>query len=175
MEEWRAITGYEGFYEVSNLGRVRSVCRYVNSRRCYRLMRGRILRQTNDKDGYKVVTLCKNNIKATARVHRLVAETFIGNPNNLPSINHKDENKANNNVENLEFCTVYYNNTYNNKCFRGGAKRRKRIVQLLDGVPVNEWVGVAHAGKTLGISQKNISSCLTGKRHLAGGYGWRYC
>lgn len=175
MEEWRAVVGFEGLYEVSSIGRVRSCDHIVPTKYGTRKTTGRVLRQQNDKDGYKKVCLCKCNKKKTRSVHRLVAEAFIENPDNLPLINHKDEDKSNNRVENLEFCTVYYNNTYNNKCFRGGAKRRKRIVQLLDGVPVKEWVGVTHASEILGISQRNISSCLTGKRHLAGGYGWRYC
>ena len=104
MEEWRDIKGYEGKYQVSNLGRVRS----LNFNKT-----GKIKELSYAKRrGYLGVTLFKDKKPKTFAVHRLVAEMFIPNPNNYPQVNHKDENKLNNNVENLEWCTVLYNNCY---------------------------------------------------------------
>ena len=112
-EIWRPIEGYEGLYEVSNTGRVRSVDRYVKT--CYgsyRLYKGKVLSPGKDKNGYlKVVLNCNGKCK-TINVHRLTAQAFIPNPDNLPMVNHKDEDKSNNNVDNLEWCTAKYNNTY---------------------------------------------------------------
>lgn len=107
QEIWKDIRGYEGYYQVSNFGNVRSVDR-VDSH-C-RNLKGRILKLSNGT--YKSVTLSTNNVCKNHSVHRLVAEAFIPNPNNLPCINHKDEDKHNNNVNNLEWCTYGYNNDY---------------------------------------------------------------
>ena len=100
MEEWRAVPGYEGLYEVSNIGNVRNV------------RRNTLLRLQKTNNGYIQVWLYKNGISTGLKVHRLVALTFIPNPDNLPMINHKDEDKTNNRVENLEWCDAKYNNTY---------------------------------------------------------------
>lgn len=105
MEEWKDITGYEGLYQVSNLGRVRRS--------------GKILKGGYNNKGYHTINLCKNGISKSFFVHRLVAIAFIPNPNNFPIVNHKDENPKNNCVDNLEWCTKSYNATY------GTAKERK--------------------------------------------------
>jgi hypothetical protein len=104
-EIWRAVVGYEGLYEVSNLGNVRSL-NYGNTGKC------KLLKLCFDKYGYLQVGLCKNKKRKMCRVHRLVAITFILNLMKYPAVNHKDENKINNKVENLEWCTVEYNNAY---------------------------------------------------------------
>lgn len=119
IEEWRPIEGYEGLYEVSTLGRVRSLERIDNNNH---LVKGRILKPTTDKDGYFRVDLHKEGKVKHFLIHRLVAQTFIPNPERLPIINHKDEDKTNNIVflnpdgsfkeSNLEWCTYEYNINY---------------------------------------------------------------
>ena len=106
MEEWKEIPGYEGLYEVSNKGNVRNV------------RRNKLLRLQKTNNGYIRVVLSKNRIKTGFQVHRLVALTFLPNPDNLPQVNHKDEDKTNNSVENLEWCNHNYNNTYGTRIER---------------------------------------------------------
>ena len=114
MEEiWKDIEGYEGIYQVSNLGRVRSIDRVcIMKNGLKRLQKGRIMAFFIGHDGYYIVKLCSKSSKVGYRVHRLVAMAFIANPNNYPYINHKDENKQNNSVDNLEWCTPKYNTNY---------------------------------------------------------------
>ena len=112
MEEWRDIKGYEGAYQVSSYGRIRSLDRIVERKTGNYKHKGRILKQNDDTHGYLKVNLTKHDKKKTFKVHRLVAQAFIPNPNNYTVINHKDENKTNNKVENLEWCTSKYNNNY---------------------------------------------------------------
>lgn len=110
MEEtWRDIAGYEGMYQVSNLGRVRSLDRTDKRGRKWS---GKVLAPIKTKLGYLHIHLLSDGKPETAKIHRLVAESFIPNPDNLPEINHKDENKANNVVTNLEWCDRRYNTTY---------------------------------------------------------------
>ena len=119
MEEiWKDMAGYEGVYQVSNLGRVRSLDRYIHQTSRYgksfkQLRKGQLLKLSLGLDNYLDVTLSTPEIgPRTFRVHRLVAQTFIPNPNNLPFVNHKDECKTNNIVDNLEWCTNEYNMNY---------------------------------------------------------------
>lgn len=102
---WKPVVGYEGLYEVSNTGLIKSL-------NCYNYKAPRLLRLGKRSDGYLSVGLSKNNTTKTKTVHRIVAEAFIPNPNNLEMVNHKDEDKTNNNVENLEWCTRAYNQLY---------------------------------------------------------------
>lgn len=114
MEEWRAVPGYEGLYEVSNMGNVRNV------------RRNKLLRLQKNQ-GYIRVWLYKNGIQTGLRVHRLVAQAFLPNPDNLPEVNHLDEDKSNNRVENLEFCDRKYNVNY------GTAKIRAKETAIKNG------------------------------------------
>lgn len=122
MEEWRAVPGYEGLYEVSNIGNVRNV------------RRNTLLRLSKDCYGYIQVSLYKNGRRTGLRVHRLVAEAFLPNPDNLPQVNHLDEDKTNNRVDNLEFCTAKYNLNY------GTARIRSRNTNIKNGY----WTGLSN-------------------------------
>lgn len=117
-EEWRPVVGYEGLYEVSNLGRVKS------------LRRNRVLMGGSDKDGYKRLALCYCNKREYKFVHRIVAEAFIPNPEGLPQVNHKDENKTNNAVWNLEWCDAKYNNNYGTCRSRIAKKQSKPLIAV---------------------------------------------
>lgn len=109
MEEWRPIKNWESLYEVSNLGRIRSLDKYITHwRGDKRLVKGKVLRQFERKR-YLNVNLCINYNRLCANVHRLVCEAFHPNTNNLPVINHKDGNSLNNKADNLEWCTISYN------------------------------------------------------------------
>lgn len=162
-EEFRDIPGYEGLYEVSNLGRVRNK------------KTGRILKPFKNTNGYFRLDLCKNGIRRAAKVHRLVAEAFIPNPQNLPCVNHKDENKINNCLDNLEWCTYEYNNNYGTIKERKSEKMSKPVLQLdRNGNFVREWPSARKVEEELGINDGNISSCCSGKLKTAGGYLWKY-
>lgn len=123
----KPIKGYEGHYEVDQFGRVYSVDRIVhvddNGREYDKPLKGKRMKQSVHTKGYKTVPLTKDGKTTTHYVHRLVAEAFIPNPSNLPFINHKDEDKTNNFVENLEWCTEQYNATY-------GKAREKQAKKL---------------------------------------------
>ena len=127
-EIWRPIEGYEGLYEVSNLGRVRSLDRFF-----YRLHKGKVLSPTKDRYGYLTVTLNYNGKSKTIKIHRLVAQAFLPNPDNLPQVNHKDEVKSNNCVDNLEWCSAKYNVNF------GTRQERYRNTMLEKG----HWSGLS--------------------------------
>lgn len=130
IEEWRTVVGYEGLYEVSSYGRVRSLDRYVKSSYgAYRLHKGKVLSPGVRPDGYLVVSLQEKMF----RVHRLVAGAFIPNPDGLPAVNHIDEDKTNNRVDNLEWCDSKYNNNY------GTARIRARETML----EIGHWSGLS--------------------------------
>lgn len=112
MEEWKSIPGYECLYEISSYGRVKSLERYRYNNGEKQLLKERILKPHNTK-GYFTVCLYKNKTHKLYLIHRLVAQAFIPNPDNLPQVNHKDEDKTNNRVNNLEWCTAKYNMNYN--------------------------------------------------------------
>lgn len=117
MEEiWKPVKGYEGYYEVSNLGRVRSLDRTVIDKGGrHQVKKGCIMKSRPDRQGYIIIALCKNKHYIHKCVHTLVADAFIPNPDNLPQVNHKDEVKSNNVVDNLEWCTPKYNANYGDR------------------------------------------------------------
>ena len=179
-EIWEPVIGFEGHYEVSNYGRVKALRRtiYRNDGRV-RTMKEKIL-QLLDSHGYKSVMLCKEGKGKMYRVHRLVATAFIPNPKGLPIINHKDENKANNSVENLEWCDRHYNLYYRNaigrmietKVVKGYGK--KAVLQYeLNGTFVKEYPSIDDASRSLNISSCTISLCCSGGHSNAGGYQWK--
>lgn len=158
-EIWKSIEGYLN-YQVSNMGRVKSL-------NYNRTGEEKIMKNSKDKDGYLFVRLYKEGKEKTHKVHRLVAQAFISNPNNYPVINHKNELKDDNRVENLEWCSIAYNNTYNNKI----AKCYKPVLQYsIDG----KLIGKLDSLKEFGKPHNAISNCLRGNRKSAYGYIWRY-
>lgn len=125
IEIWKPVVGYEGLYEVSSFGRIKSLDRQVKSGyNSFRLSKGKILKPIKDSKGYYMIQLGRKNKYA---LHRLVAKAFIPNPNNHPCINHKDECKTNNKVENLEWYTYKYNNNYGTRLDRISESLRNNI------------------------------------------------
>ena len=175
-EYWKPVVGYENLYEVSNLGRIRSFDRWVKSKNgSIRICRGRILKPYTNKDGYLCVVLSKNNKQKTFRVNRLVAQAFLDNPNNLPQVNHKDENKQNNNVENLEFCDCKYNINFGTAIARRSKTVSKPVLQYtLDGQFVREWESAKQAEREGGFRSECICMCCKGKIKTHKGFIFLY-
>ena len=126
-EIWKDIEGFEGLYQVSNFGRVKCVEHKCPGRHGLRTVKEHLMTQVKGSKGYFYVALSNMDRGRTFTVHRLVAKAFIPNPENLPCVNHKDEDKFNNNVDNLEWCTSLYNNTYNDVHLR-----RKKYVHTYE-------------------------------------------
>lgn len=180
----KPVKGYEGYYEVDQFGRVFSVDRVVsvddNGRKYDKPIAGKQMKQTVHDKGYKVVSLTKDGETKTKFVHRLVAEAFLDNPDNLPMVNHKDEDKTNNFLENLEWCTALYNNTYGNapkkraKKLRGreSEKRIPVIQRNLDGEFINWHPSITEAAKSVNSRPQAISAVCNGERKSNRGYVW---
>lgn len=124
MEVWKDVVGYEGLYQISSYGEVKSLDKEINlSNGGIYVKLGKMLLKHEDKYGYWTVTLYRNRIPKTLKIHRLVALAFLENPNSLSQVNHKDENKKNNHVDNLEWCDCKYNNSYGTRNKRISASR----------------------------------------------------
>lgn len=168
-EVFLSVPGYEGLYEVSNLGNVKS------------LRSGKLLKQSSNK-GYKYVSLTKEGKSRGFGVHRLVAMAFLPNPENLPEVNHKDETHDNNVLENLEWCSKKYNRNY--------GTYRERMSKILKDSGTNtksvsaydkktmkfykSYDSIKEAEEELGLSQGAISQALSGRIKTSGGYIWKY-
>lgn len=185
IEEWRDVKGWEGYYKVSNLGRIMSYDKKVKARGVgYRVIKGRILKPTPNLNGYLYISLHNKNRGIKTYVHKIVAMTFIPNPNGLSEINHKDENKQNNCVDNLEWCTHAYNMNYGTANYRRGLKFRnnkiysKPVVQFsLEGNYLNEYPSASEATRQVGNPKSNSTSILgvcRGENYSAFGYLWKF-
>ena len=141
-EIWKDIPNYEGLYQASNLGRIKSLERIDTNNH---IIKERVLKQKINKSGYLYVMLYKNHNRKTLRVHKLVAQTFIPNPNNYLQINHKDENKHNNCIDNLEWCTPSYNQNYGTR----NEKVSKKVLCIETG---EVFPSVREASRTKGIN-----------------------
>ena len=162
-EIWKPVLGYEGLYEVSNWGRVKSL-NYNHSGK------EKILKPVTYKSGYLYVVLSKNNKRKHFLIHRLVAEAFIPNTDNLPQVNHKDENPLNNVVSNLEWCTSSYNINYGTR----NEKISKKVLQYdLEGNFIREWVSTRECGRN-GYNYSSVAACCRGKRKKYKGFIFKY-
>lgn len=179
-EVWKNISGYEGLYQVSNLGRIKSLPHKVYNKLIGEyISKEKILKQGSLVRGYKGVGLYKNGKEKTQKVHRLVAEAFIPNPNNYPEVNHKNEDTSDNRVTNLEWCTSKYNSNYGTRTQRIAQKnlnrnKSKRVLQLdLSGNLIHVWPSASETQRN-GFSQGNVSACCRGERKTHKGYKWQY-
>lgn len=168
-EIWKPIVGFEGRYEVSNFGNVASLKFARGSNR-------RILKQSTNTWGYSQVTLSKDRDKTNRTVHRLVAEAFIDNPNNLPQINHIDENKHNNRVDNLEWCDSAYNIGYGKRNRRVSNTLKKPIIATLPDGTEEYYESAKDAAFALGISHSTIGQAVRKRKghKTAKGRVWRF-
>lgn len=161
MEEWRDIKNYEGRYQVSSFGRVKS-------------LKGleKILKP-DYRNEYLYVVLYKNHKSKAIAVHRLVAKMFIPNPENKVQVNHIDGNKTNNKVKNLEWCSPKENVIHSNRVLcRGRGRGIKQYSK--EGTFIQKWVNAYQASENTGICRRNINACVNGLYRSAGGYVWRW-
>lgn len=164
-EIWCPVKNYESLYEVSDKGRVKSIG----------YGKERILKPGRAGGGYLKVGLRKNRERKMCYVHRLVAQTFIPNSDNLPEINHIDEDKTNNKVSNLEWCDRKYNQNYGTRNQRVSDKLSKPVLQYeKSGAFVREWKSTRDVQRTLGYFNNYISSCCLGKRKSAYDFIWKF-
>lgn len=167
---WKDIDGYEGLYQVNNLGQVKSLRKNI------------LLSPSIKKNGYYQVVLQSNGFKKYISVHRLVAIAFLDNPKNHPQVNHIDENKSNNCVWNLEWCTAEYNTNYGTGMIRQvdkrkgkfilGDNKRARKCKCIETGIIYDCIKLASIDTN--ITEGNISRCCSGQRHTAGGFHWEY-
>lgn len=157
IEEWRDVKGFEGLYQVNNYGQVKS------------LRKDALLKPAKSKYGYMLCVLCKNGVMHDRRVHRLVAEAFLENPRSLPQVNHKDGNKSNNNVENLEWCTCSENSRH---AVENGLFSTNKRVRVVETGKVYESIG--SCARDISGNGQNISHCLHGERKTHKGYHFEW-
>lgn len=159
--EWKPIKGFGTYntYYISNSGVIKN-------------QKDEILKQTLDKNGYPRIMLRDTNGKRKfVCIHRIVATTFIDNPNNYKCVNHKDENPLNNKVENLEWCDIKYNNNYGNRTKKASNSCKKKVQCIETGIIYESAKDIENK---FNINHSHISDCCRGKRNKCGGYSWRF-
>ena len=171
-EVWKDIEGYEGLYQVSNLGRVKS---FDTKDKLGRIRKGRVLKPFRKKSGYLYVDLCRNGKRKSHSLHRLVAQAFIPNPENKPEVNHIDEDKTNNIVDNLGWSTRTDNNNHGT---------RNERVSKINSIPIiatniktgesKDFYGGNECARQLGLNQGHITDVLKGRLKQTGGYTFKY-
>lgn len=170
-EIWKDILEYEGLYQVSNLGRVKRLERIG---RRGKIIKERILKFGKSSKGYCIVSLCKEANKKTCPVHRLVAKTFINNEQGKPQVNHKDENKTNNNVTNLEWVTAKENINYGSRTTRTSKSKSKRIKVIYQDNTYEFWDSATEFEKSFGISRGCVNNVLGGRAKSSHGMRFEY-
>ena len=170
IKKWNDIPEYEGIYQVSNFGEVKNV------------KHGRILRQCRHRLGYMSVMLYKSGTPKRMMIHRLVALAFLENPDGLEFVNHKDENKANNHVDNLEWCSREYNAQYGTSGQRIANKRRtsqtnhsRKVIQQDEfGNVLKVWNSIADASRNTKTARTSIFECCNGIHRTSNGFKWAH-
>lgn len=169
-EVWKDIKGYEGLYQASNLGRIKSLTRYK-----------KILKPVKNKNGYLYNTLTKDKVSKQYRLHVIIAQTFIPNPDNLPQVNHKSGVKTDNRVCNLEYCTCKDNIRHAYKVGLSKGRKNelnclsKKVIQSnINGEKIKVWESTMQIQRELGINNNSISQCCLGKIKKSHGYKWNY-
>ena len=179
-EIWKDIPGYENLYQISNLGRVRSLDRqwkqkHYSGNDSHYLLKGKILKIREDKNThYLYIGLTKNKKQTKYSIHKLVAMTFLERKENENYINHLDNNKYNNRVDNLEWCTQSHNIKYAYDNKTKIPPHMKKVNQILNGEIINTFVSLQEAFRNTGIQATNIRKCCVGERNHAGGYKWKF-
>lgn len=164
-EIWKDVEGYENLYQVSNLGRVKALGNGIcNSKE-------KILKAAKDAGGYLRIALSKYGKKKFYMVHRLVASAFIPNPYSLPQVNHRDEDKTNNTIQNLEWCSAKYNSNYGTRTQRISDFFSKSVICVETGKIYHSLMQIE---REMGFSCSNLSNVCNGKRKTCGGFHWRY-
>jgi hypothetical protein len=178
---WKDIKGYEGFYQVSNYGQVKSLERFRKSNRnSFSIVRERIMKSKVDKYGYLAYSLCKDNKMSYFTSHRLVAIAFIPNTNNYNQVNHINGNKLDNSVSNLEWCDNQHNMR---ESFRLGLNKArkskdnvlsKKVAKIKDGVIIKEYYSLTDASVDNNVVKSAIGNCLKNRSKSCAGFEWSY-
>jgi hypothetical protein len=193
MEEvWKDIEGFEGLYEISSLGRIRTIPHNVDHGKRTRVVSKRILKIGVKSNGYQHIKIYKDTKQYTYYIHRLVAMAFLSNPNGWSDVNHKNGIKSDNRVENLEWCSRSANQLHSSRvlknkigCYGKGhlSPHSIPIIQYtLNNEYIKEWASATEVQRELGIKESNIRKCLytlyhnplTKRQYTAGGFKWRY-
>lgn len=182
METWKDISGFEGHYQVSDHGKVKNISRIVHGKlNSLRRIPERILSPRYDGHHYNKVVLHKDGIRHDVKIHRLVALTFIANPENLPEVNHIDGNPLNNHVDNLEWCTRRQNTMHAISIGLQIIKRglnhpgiRPVIQYSLEGKVIKRFDYIRQAANETHVSEYAIAQCLRGDNKTSGGFKWKY-
>lgn len=173
MEIWKDVPGYEGKYQVSNLGNVKSLRMWSSVQNRY-IQRERIMKPYKGASGYLQINLKTERTRRLALIHRLVASAFIPNTENKREVNHINGIKTDNRVENLEWNTSQQNSIHSYQTGLQIHYTKKAVQCDLQGKPIKEWQSIKEASEETKIERRNINACCRGKRKTAGGYIWKY-